>query len=49
MTDQQQPEPPRDPMAVSATGAFLGVEAPFVLADGRIVIPADLLPITVKR
>jgi hypothetical protein len=43
MGDQQQPDPPRDPLAVSATGAFLGVAAQVaVTPDGKVVVPVDL-------
>lgn len=46
MTDQQQPpDPPRDPMAVSATSAMLGLQQPSTTPDGKIVLPVDSLAV----
>lgn len=46
---EQPPDPPRDPLAVSATSAMLGVQQPTVTPDGKIVLPVDSLAVVVKR
>jgi hypothetical protein len=50
MSDQQPPlEPPRDPLAISTTGALLGVEQVAVTPDGKVVVPVDSLAVGRKR